>query len=725
MLNELEAIRRGLANAGTTLESVHPDVQPVSKTKKPSLVRLNANGELAGIELLSGSLSGHLWTFREGKHNSFPFVSAPPLLGLSNPEREAFNKSWKDAKPTDRREALRGAIDKYQSGSRWQEGWPGKGLLESLQSRRVALANIETEAAAVPEVITRFLTIFSANRENPQQRSAFVNALLVAFRAEIQNGIDDWLEAARVTLVGEEKKIGKKKKLVGGDLYFDVALEQFDRDAHDPRNRAAVARALSELSETDGGRCAITGEKAQLHRGNFPQANLPALGLGYVFSKNDDLPAAGSYGRFGHDAFPVGRLIIGELAGAITELVGESRKNITWCTVPGERREKKEGNKPITDLLIAFVEGAPDAPAVGLFAGTADNENDELDPIAIYERRTERLIEAAKGGKTQEDFRKTPVQVCLLRKVDEGNRKALLHRHLTVGQLYESAREWAQAQRNVPAWLFLWHKKERRRPQNVTPLGIPYLTKRQFVRDGTEVIEAIGLPATEAFGLFLQEGNIRQNAQRFLHVVLKRNHQLLEAVAHEKHGARFSKLDTGTALRVVTLLAILLNGLGRRGGSWMNEAAFRLGQLLSVADVVHAGYCADVRQGQVPPALLGNAVLTMAQAHPAKALAALERRWKPYASWAKRTNAAEAAKLRSSAKREESDKGWKISQAIWQYRRAAEICAALHNQLPQAADVDDVFRAELLLGYVAGLPPTEKAESNDADQKGGQSDGDV
>ena len=38
----------------------------------------------------------------------------------------------------------------------------------------------------------------------------------------------------------------------------------------------------------------------------------------------------------------------------------------------------------------------------------------------------------------------------------------------------------------------------------------------------------------------------------------------------------------------------------------MNEAAFRLGQLLSVADVVHAGYCADVRQGQVPPALLGN-----------------------------------------------------------------------------------------------------------------------
>ena len=155
----------------------------------------------------------------------------------------------------------------------------------------------------------------------------------------------------------------------------------------------------------------------------------------------------------------------------------------------------------------------------------------------------------------------------------------------------------------------------------------------------------------------------------------------------------------------------------------MNEAAFRFGQLLSIADVVHAGYCADIRQGQVPPALLGNAVLAMAQANPTKALAALARRWKPYASWVKRANATEAARLRGSEKREDSDRGWKISQAIWQHRRAAEISAALHDQLPQIAD--DVFRAELLLGYVAGLPPMEKAESNDADQGGEQSDGDV
>jgi len=710
LLNELESVRRGLTAAGITLKTEHPDVQPVSKNKRPLLLRLNADGSLAGVELLSASLAGHLWTFREGKKNSFPLVSLFPLLDLPSTERESFGKSWTRATAAERRKALCEAAQKYTSGP-WRDNWPFKDLtLDSLQRKKVALAGIEPEAAAVPTVIDRVLSVFGVDG-NESGRN-FVNLLVAALLHEVETGIDDWLDLVRAALIGEEKKVGQKTKLLGGEFYFDVASGQFDRDVHDPRNRGAAARALSASGNTDVGRCAITGKDVELHRGNFPQTNLPALGLSYVFSKNDDLPAAGSYDRFGPDAFPVGRLAIGDLAGAIKELVREPRKNVTWCTVPGERRRT-------VDLLIAFVEGAPDAPTIGLLAdegdGESDDGNDELDPVAVYERRTERLLNAIKGN-VSEDFRKTPVQVCLLRKVDEGNRKALLHRHLTVEQLYECAQQWAHGQRNLPPWLFLWHKKQRRRPQSLTPLSIPSLTRRQFVRAGTETTDAIGVPATEAFGLFLQDGDTRRLAKRLLHVVLRRHHQLLEASAHAKHGARISRLDTGTALRVLTLLAILLNALGRRGGSWMNEAAFQLGQLLSIADVVHAGYCADVRQGQVPPALLGNSVLTMAQANPAKALAALGRRWKPYASWAKRASAAEAAKLRGSEKPGEKERGWKISQAIWQHRRAAEISATLHGQLPQTAD--DVFRAELLLGYVAGLPPRTKGESDEIGQTG-------
>jgi len=712
LLNELESIRLGLRDAGITLETKHPDVQPVSKNKRPLLLRLNADGNLAGVELLSTSLAGHLWTFREGKKNSFPFVSLLPLLDLRSSEREAFGKTWTRATAAERRKVLCEAAQYYPSGS-WRNSWPFKDLtLDSLRKKKVALVGIEAEAASVPAIIDRFLSVFGVDGNDAGRN--FVNSLISALLREVETGLDDWLDPVRAALIGDEKKVGQQTKLFGGEFYFDVESGQFNRDVHDPLNGGAAARALSAAGHTDVGRCAIIGKDVELHRGNFPQTNLPALGLSYVFSKNDNLPAAGSYHRFGPNAFPVGRFVIGDLASAVTELVGEHRKGVTWCTVPGERRKT-------TDLLIAFVEGALDAPTAGLFAGDEGEPDDELDPIAAYERRAERLLEAIKG-KAPEDFRKTPVQVCLLRKVDEGNRKALLHRHLTVGQLYDCAQQWMQGQRNLPDWLFLRHKGKRERLQGLAPFSIPSLTRRQFVRGGTERKDAIGVPATEVFSLFLQEGDTPRLAQRLLHVVLKRHHQLLEATAHAKHGARVSRLDNGTALRVLTLLAILLNASGRRGGSWMNEAAFRLGQLLSVADVVHAGYCADVRQGQVPPALLGNSVLTMAQANPAKALAALGRRWKPYASWAKRASADEAAKLRDSAEPSQKDRGWKISQAIWQYRRAAEISTALHGQLPQTAD--DVFRAELLLGYVAGLPPKTKGESDDDDQ-GSEENSDV
>jgi hypothetical protein len=494
LLNELESIRQGLMNAGIALETEHPDVQPISKNKRPLLLRLNANGSLAGVELLSVCLVGRLWTFREGKHNSFPLVSPPPLLNLSSAERETFNERWKSARLADRRTTLCQATTEYRTGGQHWNRWPGKGLLDSLQRKREALARIESEAAAVPAVIDSFRTIFGDENE---MRRVFVDALVDAIRNGVKDGVDDWLELGRAALIGEEKKVGQKKKLFGGEFYFDVASGEFARDVHYPRNRGAAARALSASGNTDVGRCAITGRDVELHRGNFPQANLPALGLSYVFSKNDDLPAAGSYDRFGPNAFQVGRLAIGDLASAITELVREPRKNVTWRTVPGERRKT-------VDLLIAFVEGAPDAPATSLFADDGGDEsgdgNGELDPVAVYERRTERLINAIKG-KASEDFRKTPVQVCLLRKVDEGNRKALLHRRVTVGQLYDCAEQWTQAQRNLPPWLFLWHRKARRRPQSLAPLNIPSLTRRQFGRGGTEAIVSIGVQNCPSIGV--------------------------------------------------------------------------------------------------------------------------------------------------------------------------------------------------------------------------------
>lgn len=155
----------------------------------------------------------------------------------------------------------------------------------------------------------------------------------------------------------------------------------------------------------------------------------------------------------------------------------------------------------------------------------------------------------------------------------------------------------------------------------------------------------------------------------------------------------------------------------------MTGTAFMLGQLLAAADAVHAGYCADVRGGSLPPSLLGNQVLIMAQASPAKALAVLGSRWKPYAGWAKKKSDYEIpreflnedgswkkrADFANDQKRQELERSFSIAIAIIQSRRVEKIAHELNEKL--SVKCDDVFRAELLLGYMAGIPGKQKVDA--------------
>ena len=357
-------------------------------------------------------------------------------------------------------------------------------------------------------------------------------------------------------------------------------------------------------------------------------------------------------------------------------------------------------------------------------------ENSALERSAFL-TRAERVVDAVKGN-VQSDFRKTPVTFLILRKIDEGNAKAIFYRASTVGRLYDVAFAWDRAQKNLPQWLVmpvptkLKIVKDGRAP-SVAPLELPRLTRSLFLRSGSERAkkEPLGISAQEAFSLFLEDDGARRVARSIILLELRRQGGLLSGAAEalRKNSVRSKldnalKFDRAAALHSAAVLGVSLAKMGRHKEVYMNDAAFRLGQLLAVADVVHIGYCSDARSGDVPPTLLGNSVFATAQSDPVKALALLGRRWKPYAAWAKRPAARTKA---DELKKKEHDKassarGWAISTAIWQARRAGELAQELHDQLPNRAD--DTFRAELLLGYVCGLPPKEKSEG--AGEKNGE-----
>jgi hypothetical protein len=212
-------------------------------------------------------------------------------------------------------------------------------------------------------------------------------------------------------------------------------------------------------------------------------------------------------------------------------------------------------------------------------------------------------------------------------------------------------------------------------------------------------------------GLFLEDDPDR--VRRFLKLLLSRRTALVSGTAHAlRRGIEAAKVfDRREALRTVTLLGVLLNKLGRlagetRGG-YMSDTAFKLGQLLAATDVVHAGYCADVRDGDVPPSLLGNQAFAMAQASPVKALAALSRRWPPYEGWAKK-----AAREIGRIERLPEQRRWDVRKALRHARELRPLASAIGPALAQIR-VDDLFRAELLLGYLASLPKAQQDDSVD------------
>lgn len=696
MLNELFVLERGLSTAGLAIEVRHPDIKALGRAEALR-VRLGPGGMLAAVEPVARELVAKLWTLRDGQHNSFPFIQIKrPLLTVPEASDKEWWKShrerWKSEKPAGRRRALGALATRFPCRGGWRNSWPGAGFRTRLQERLILLESLrQTDGAAVPAVIERFLVA----TEQPHDLLARVTEALLA---EIEEGDDQWLEAAHQVLID------------GGSLYLDVARGGFPHDVGDPRQVALVSGALGRFVDDEAcGRCALTGETAELLRGNFPQPNLPLLGQTYLFSKNADIPAAGRYERFAAEAFPIRRELAERLDASIRELTREERRGKTWRDIPGERPKQN-------DLLLAFVQAVPDAPIADVMA----DDGERTDPIAVFEGRTTRALDAIKAS-VRANFRETPVQVSVLRRVDPANRKVIYHRRLTVEKLFDAATAWRLGASNLPPWLRMPvpearpGKVRQLRPPHVAPLQVPYLTRWQYIRGGKQRQELTGLSSVQAFALFLNEGDDPQ-ARSALTLTLRRCGALLSGCAHALRGGMQDarSYDRIAALRAITFMGVLLNTLRCDKERYMNETAFKLGQLLAAADVIHVGYCADVRGGAVPPTLLGNAVLPIAQSNPAKALSVLSRRWKPYGSWAKRVNRAEAEGLRNSDDAKQRARGWAIIRAVSQARRADDLARDLHDHLSQKTN--DVFRAELLLGYIAGLPPRagEASESDDS-----------
>jgi hypothetical protein len=115
--------------------------------------------------------------------------------------------------------------------------------------------------------------------------------------------------------------------------------------------------------------------------------------------------------------------------------------------------------------------------------------------------------------------------------------------------------------------------------------------------------------------------------------------------------------------------------------------------MLKLADELHAVYCKEVRKNNLPPQLLGNALMVAALDSPTQALAQLALRIAPYLGWA-RTNSTDSTGLSRYFLKEFGLVESKLRDK------------ALPTRL------DDAARAQLLLGYISGSSQTDGPINN-------------
>ncbi len=162
-------------------------------------------------------------------------------------------------------------------------------------------------------------------------------------------------------------------------------------------------------------------------------------------------------------------------------------------------------------------------------------------------------------------------------------------------------------------------------------------------------------------------------------------------------------------LHCLEMIGVLLKILNYEMEDYMNQTAYNLGRLLALADKLHIFYCQDLRSGDVPMSLIGNALLPVAKTNPAQALSRLYDRLQIYMGWAKKYsyNKTSVDKLKAANKPAPRLVAWVMKEMDRVSNAIIDAGGAPNNKLL------DVDAAQLLLGYLAPYKGKDNQELDD------------
>ena len=711
MLNEGYALFKSLERCGISLVKRHPNVKEPGR-KDGLIVGLNKKGKVARIEYRKAEDVASLWTTREGMQNSFPVLKLQrPLwmVGQNDTLRKKLNEPKKDE--LEKRKLLNHKDHRLNVTLVETKWW--KRLQEKVIVLRPFFETTNKDFKALPQLMDRFLLVTDVK---DFEKELFKK--IKQFQKEIPYTLFENI------LIGNKWIPGRKEYSAEIPLILDVS--DWD-DKVEYSNRVAsthvenfVSECLFKMQNSTStkneesilGLSALSGNKVILENGNFPCPKLP-LGNTYLFAVNDQTPCQTRYKKTSTEIIPVGRKEANAIQDSLNWITDADRRGKTWYPVPG----LKDGE---SDLLIVYLENKPNLNLNNayLLGGMSKNDFSE----STYEAISSVAIDALKGEQIVKV--NNLIRLFALRKADPGRTQVSLQRVYTVSNLLQADKTWREASTNVPSISLPFFRKEIEktiaRQENIAvsisqfladkdskvtflsprcpfPADLVRLTQKQWIRGGEDSTSVPGVALGDVYDIFFAHKTVdRSLVEYLLSTTLQRIQALLIGIGQADHKKEIYTVKPEarfTVLKTISAFAIYLYKLGIKREDYMKDTFFYVGRFLSLIDTLHLEYCKNVRGGNIPPQLLGNAHLQIALDNPVSALDILSRRINIYQAWTKK------------------EQGEQVKLARWtvgQLGKTADLLS--EKKLPTSTT--SIERAQMLLGYLARTEATEQVASN-------------
>jgi hypothetical protein len=687
MLNELFELNKSRRSAGIVTQSWHKNFGTCPKNKTYILL-LAPDGTVCDIEPINDIekiKSYRKWEIAAG--TSFPAFNVPPLYWASSQnikDKAGALKKNLQAKDKLDGQKLSADIDALllQCESLWT-GNEAERITRCLQAHPQKLSTIlddpPPEFKAVNELIQRAARL-DAGKLQDGIRAAIIRRLTQ--QPNDAKGLFDTFLVSSAANNNGIKKVSLVLELA--DRSYSKALAWINSQlmAHDAPTTPVEAKSAMVRDAFGQPLADLDFETV------FPEISLSKLGKIKLRAMSSESPCQKRYGMAESKSFPAGSQIRQEMKDSLEWLGDPARRGKTWQDASGVCGfSKRDGKKvPIPGILFAYPSTIQDDPPelAGLFVGEESRDKDG----AKFEAAAARVTPALQG--IVRDHPNAEIRVFVLFKPDGYRTKILVTRTYTATRLISAAQEWQDGCCNIPVINLNIGTKEE--GLWITPL-VPFPAEVvkslniTWLQGGARPDPVHGLGVGEGIALLMessQEGH--RTTEKALRLAVSNAGPLLLALGHADHrGDGSFKLNSRYARHanlLPSLLGLFLFQLGNMKGGYMAMAPFLVGRMLALADTLHKEYCQHVRKKNIPPQLIGNALMPVALENPNAGLARLSERIAIYQAWANTAS------------------GEGLGLAKWALQQIGLVASELGGQtLPDCCN--DVAKAQMLLGYLA------------------------